>query len=483
MVPEVMDTSVNASSPDTRLRVAVYTVLVGDKEALNNPLHFIGSTATSDLNLDYFCFTDNPDLKSPVWQMRPFDPCLLPHEKASRLPKTQPDRFLGDYDYSLYIDNTVVFKRLPDTRDLPSDAFRAFRHPWRSNPIFEGDVVVREGLDSPDLVAEQFAFYAERRPQAPMLRLTAGTVLLRKHHDPRVRRFGQIWWEQILLFSKRDQLSLDICANEAECPIDYFPGDKRDNDLIAWPVLVSQPHRVLANFDADLYAWQHRRDPLAKKSPRSHFLRAGDNAARYQRSVALFHYACLRTGSSLSSVVAPRRAVAAPIQTMLNRDSSAERPIVVLGIVSTEPFSVDAEELTAASSAFYYYFRFVKAPPVMTSLVPAADLSAAEPFDDPAHRGRFGRIIVLGVPVSCHANACAKFLPMLSADGQLLIQFGSGLSLDQLERLHANVDRRGSLEVYHGGDLRSGAPIPSSVVLLWLGGPANRGPEVETKES
>ena len=49
-------------------------------------------------------------------------------------PKLIPARFFADYDYSLYIDNTVVFKRLPTRADVDGARFRAFRHPWRSSP-------------------------------------------------------------------------------------------------------------------------------------------------------------------------------------------------------------------------------------------------------------------------------------------------------------------------------------------------------------
>ncbi len=446
-------------------RVAIYTVLVGTKEPINNPLQYLGTTTGTDLQFDFLCFTDNPKLESPVWQMRPFDPGLVPHEKASRLPKARPDEFLPDHRYSLYIDNTVVFKRLPSSQDLRGGALRAFRHPWRTNPIDEGDVVVREGLDLADVVADQLRFYAKTRPATRLSRLTAGTVLLREHHDPRVRRFGRLWWEQILLFSKRDQLSLDLCAEEAGCPIDHFAGDKLNNDLFVWPVLPGPGRRVLASFDADLYAWLHRSDAAAREAPRTHFLAHEGDAAVYKKRVPLFHYACLRTGSSLSDTAAPRRAIAAAIQIMLDRAGDSSRPILIVGIRSSEPYSVDESELVGASGAFQQYYRFGRCPPVFTCALALDQALDPAAFDAPSSDKAFGQILVLGMPASCHAHAGAKFGPLLAADGQLLFQFGTSLSLDQLQTLHGR-GGGGALEVFHGGHVSSRTVIPTSVVLM-----------------
>lgn len=460
--------SVLPTTADPAARVAVYTVLVGTKEPINNPLQYLGSGAGTDLQFDFLCFTDNPKLESPVWQMRPFDPGLVPHEKASRLPKARPDEFLPDHRYSLYIDNTVVFKRLPASHDLRGGALRAFKHPWRNNPIDEGDVVVREGLDLAEVVADQLRFYAKARPETQLRRLTAGTVLLREHHDPLVRRFGRLWWEQILLFSKRDQLSLDLCADEARCPIDHFAGDKLNNDLFAWPVLPGPGRRVLASFDADLYAWHHRSDAAAREAPRNHFLAHGGDAAVYKKRIPLFHYACLRTGSSLSDTAAPRRAIAAPIQIMLDRAGDSSRPILIVGFRSAEPYSVDESELAGASRAYYQYYRFGTSPPVFTCLLAVDQALDPAAFDAPAPDKAFGQILVLGLPASCHAHAGAKFRPLLGADGQVLFQFGTSLTLDQLQTMQRH-NAGCALEVFHGGHVSSPTAIPSSVVLLRLG--------------
>jgi hypothetical protein len=452
----------------SKKRLAIYTVLIGDKESLNDPLQCVVPEAATDLQLDFFCFTDDKNARSKVWSFRPFDCGLVPHEKASRLPKTLPHRFFPDYEHSLYIDNTVVFKRLPTAGDLAGAPFKAFRHPWRQNPVDEADIVVRYGLDEPDVVAAQMRFYAGLRALDKLTTLTAGTVLLRRHQDPTVQAFGEIWWEQILLFSKRDQLSLDLCAAEAKCPIEYFPGDKRNNDLFHWPVVPGSGRRILASFDADLYAWNHRDDPQARGNPRMHFLQHEAEGICYDRHVSLFRYACGKVGSSLGDVVAPRRCLVGPIQTMLDRAGASVGSLLVVGVVSKEPYSVDPEELIGASAAFKQYYRFGPEPKLFTTHIQLSKILELAPFIDADQQNSFGLIVVLGLSADCHANSLAKFLPLVQRGGQILLQFGSSLTKEQLQQMHSRAGYRGKVDVFHGGHITSKTAIPSSVVLLDL---------------
>lgn len=448
-----------------KLKLAVYTVLVGEKETLNNPLQLIGAGTSSDLDIDFFCFTDNDKLTSPSWQFRQFDHPLLPAEKASRLPKAQPDRFFPDHQYSLYIDNTVVFKRLPCRADIEGALFRGFRHPWRNNPLDEADIVVKSGLDGADVVAAQVNFYARSRPLEAVGTLTAGTVLLRRHHDPAVRRFGELWWEQILLFSKRDQLCLDLCAREAGCPVAYFAGDKTSNDLFLWPVL-PDGRRVLGSFDADRYAWTHRNDPVALRQPRRHFLAHGGDGDKFTKRVPWFSYVCDRTGSGLGDRVPPRRGVADVVGELLAKLGDNPGGILVAGVRSAEALAVEPEELVAAQAAILQYFRYGPRPDVVTALVDDQDVLDPVPFRGAAGKTAFRLVLVLGLPTRCHGNALAKFLPLLATGGQLLVEFGGSLAIQDVVHMHEAIGNSGALAIFHGRHITMEVAIPSSVFVL-----------------
>jgi len=450
---------------ERKQRLVVYTVLVGDKEDLNNPLHYLASDAQTDLAIDFVCLTDNETLISPTWQINRFSRPLIPPEKMSRLPKAKPHAFFPDHDYSLYIDNTVVFKRLPCAKDLHKATFRGFRHPWRSNPLDEADVVAKSGLDAADVVAAQVGFYAHQAPLDSVGTLTAGTVLLRKHHHPAVIQFGELWWEQILLFSKRDQISLDLCAQMAGCPVEYFEGDKVTNDLFVWPVLPNG-RRVLGSFDADRYAWENRSDPDAVRQPRAHFLTHGGDSTRFKRHVPLFQYACERAGSGLGDSVPPRRGIADVVGLLLSEFGTGPLRVLIVGVNSDEFFSVAPEELPAAQAAISQFFRFAKSPDIIVTLIAENDVCEAAPFRAANGRSSFHFVLVFGLTKQCHENALAKFLPLLSGNGRLMAQFGASLDIQSICRMKETVPEHMSLEVFHGRHILTDHPIPSSVFLL-----------------
>lgn len=49
-----------------RTRLVIYTVLIGAKESLRNPLGILPAGATTDLDLDFVCLSDNASLTSAV---------------------------------------------------------------------------------------------------------------------------------------------------------------------------------------------------------------------------------------------------------------------------------------------------------------------------------------------------------------------------------------------------------------------------------
>lgn len=452
-----------ASRPE---RLVVYTVLIGDKEELNDPLRLIGHGTATDLSIDFVCLTDDGSRTSPTWRMEAFGDPLIPTEKLSRLPKARPDLFFPRHARSLYVDNTVVFKRLPRRDDFGDTSFRGFRHPWRSHPLDEADIVARTGLDDPAVVAAQMRFYASRGLLDRVTSLTAGTVLLRSHMEAAVKEFGRLWWEQVLLFSKRDQLSLDMCAAAAGCPVDHFPGDKRDNDLFFWPALPSG-RRVQGSFDAELYAWLHRDDPGAVASPRAHYLASGESSdERYQRRVGWFDYLCRRLGCSLGSTAAPRRGVAAVLDPQLRALDGRAGRILVVGVDDGGSAGASASELTGARAALERYFRFSQTPDIVTVAPPGPELGDPAPYFGADGKTRFDIVLVIGLSTVRHPYALSKFLPLLAPAGKLVVGFSESLTAAEVAVMRRNAGVDAELAVYSGSFIDAAGPIPNAIFVL-----------------
>jgi hypothetical protein len=415
----------SAVAPRTRL--VVYTALVGPKEQLNNPLDGLPAGATSDLDLDFVCVTDNRALRSDVWRFVYLPTGHLPPEKLSRRPKALPHDYFADAEYSLYIDNTVTLRRLPQASDLVTEGpylFRAFRHATRSTLQQEADAVAMLGYDDISTICAQLDFYASRVALDDITPLTTATVLLRSHHHETVRRFGTLWWESLLAFSKRDQLSIDFALQQAGAQIDYLPGATHDSELVHWHGSLDA-RRVRASFDARRYAWLHRHDPAAVRDPKAHFLTNSHGSdAPYQRRLPLLEYICHQQGSSLGAQVSPRRGMAEALDALLapHRQGPCRYLLVrVLGDSGPQAFSGD--ELAAAVRAIGMLMgRAGKG----TLLELSADDLAASDKVYTAQQQPYDLAIVIGLPGEQVAAATQKLMRLLApAHGALVAALAS----------------------------------------------------------
>ena len=137
------------------MKFVVYTVLTGDKENLRNPF------PENFKNYERVCFTDNPNIKSKDWDVVLIDNYYLGSERESRRVKLRPHEFLENFDYSLYIDNTVSLKidPLEILHKYATSSFVCFSHPFRDCIYEEGEEVIAVGYDDEIRVREQLDFY------------------------------------------------------------------------------------------------------------------------------------------------------------------------------------------------------------------------------------------------------------------------------------------------------------------------------------
>ena len=83
--------------------MAIYTCITGDYDNVEEPL-------IMEEGCDYFLFTNNPNIKSDSWKIKP-----IPEEiqkiknnaKINRYIKMHPKELFEEYDYSIYIDGNI----------------------------------------------------------------------------------------------------------------------------------------------------------------------------------------------------------------------------------------------------------------------------------------------------------------------------------------------------------------------------------------
>lgn len=161
-------------------------------------------------------FTDRQDLRLPGVEVihDPLDG--LDPARASRRAKLRPHQYFPDAEWSLWIDNKSRLKRAPEevlaACQTQSDAeFFAFRHFRRDCVYDELQTAWENGLDAwPVLKERRRTYLAEGMPFHAGL--IEGHFLLRRHNAPDLVRFGERWFEHVLRFSRRDQISFPYLA-------------------------------------------------------------------------------------------------------------------------------------------------------------------------------------------------------------------------------------------------------------------------------
>ena len=136
---------------------------------------------------------------------------------------------------SFYIDANVKLRGDPARLRAECAAeplsFFCFRHPERDCLYAEAELVIRQDYDDERRVREQIDHY--RMAGFPgHSGLIAGGALLRRHHEAEVIGLGEEWYEHVLRFSKRDQLSFNFVAWRRAFRHGFLPGGLRDNPFI-----------------------------------------------------------------------------------------------------------------------------------------------------------------------------------------------------------------------------------------------------------
>lgn len=255
-------------------KLVVYTVLTGSESKLRDP--FVNSWS----GFDRICITDDPQLRHESWEIRPVRDLGIDAHRLSRHPKILAHEYFPDYEWSLYLDNTVSLKQNPldilAVYEQQGCSFWSFKHPLRDCIYDEAEEVIRLDLDNEAVVRSQMDFYSQRG-YPKHYGLNTNPFMLRKHNDQAVVDFSKIWFSHILRYSRRDQLSFNFVA--ALCGLDHRPfnGSVSENSYMHWPGYKRQ-FRLPRNFDPAFYSWVNYDAKLSGLSAVDHYLKAG----RYQ---------------------------------------------------------------------------------------------------------------------------------------------------------------------------------------------------------
>lgn len=218
----------------------VYTSLIGNNEGLNSQPFLRKS------NLRHICFTDDKHLFSEDWEIIYVENILpLDFYRSQRNFKIRPHLILDNYKYSLYIDNTVVFKKTPEefinmiinSKNLnPLQPFVCLPYHSQFNLIEEFNACSENSLDDQLKIFEQLSDYIKISSENLKRRAYWCGILLRNHNNKIVKSFSEIWFTHICRYSRRDQLSVIHAALQAGLDLRGFELENDNSDFHKWPI-------------------------------------------------------------------------------------------------------------------------------------------------------------------------------------------------------------------------------------------------------
>ncbi|MFT4287534.1 glycosyltransferase domain-containing protein [Nocardioides sp.] len=224
-------------------RRVVYTALIGSYEKLWE------QPTASDSEIEFVCFTDNPELRSDTWRIEPAVP-LLPEDpiRSARHLKIVGHPLLADVEETLWLDARVVLKVDPAAildEWLAGSDLTLPCHSFRPSVVAEFAEVIRMGLDDPARIHEQLNHYALEGTDR-LQRLVPWTAIIARRHTAAVERAMAEWMRHVWRYSRRDQLSFVEAMARAELPTRLVDLPNLESDLHRWPAGVGRDERVPA---------------------------------------------------------------------------------------------------------------------------------------------------------------------------------------------------------------------------------------------
>ena len=218
--------------PDPATRRVVFRALLGGYETLRE------EPVAHESAVDFVCFTDDPDLTSKTWRLVVVEP-RLPADliRSARHLKIMGHPVLETYDETLWLDNTVELLAPPEAilDDWLADADIALPlHSFRSSVLDEAEAVLDAGRDDYVRVYEQLSVYLRTAPAAVEAN-PHWTGMLARRHGTAVREAMHGWWENVLRFSHRDQLSFTVTVPRPGLRLRSVPFDNHASPLHRWP--------------------------------------------------------------------------------------------------------------------------------------------------------------------------------------------------------------------------------------------------------
>ncbi len=226
--------------------VAIYRCVFADYDILLDELVVLP-------NVDYYLFTDDPDLDVYPYRTIVIKDFLDNPSIANRSFKLNIPEELKCYDVTIYMDGNIgVLANIESLIDdfLFSNAdIGLFTHPNHNSLEDEIELCMTNQKSSETALRSEVKFYSDLN--TPKLeKFSDNSILFRKKHTEKFSAAMNEWLELVKEFSGRDQLSLPFIRykyNLKEHFFDFSPRTRRNKYFIVFPHNIKQ--HAASNFE------------------------------------------------------------------------------------------------------------------------------------------------------------------------------------------------------------------------------------------
>ena len=215
------------------MKAVVYTAIFNDYDWLKEPV-------IVPENIDFICYTDSKTLKSKHWRIVRVDlkdktPSLMNREIKLLYPYSE----LKEYDYSLYVDGSVMIKgdvgQFINKYTENHPILMNFKHPNKDCLFTEIDYCKIRGRGNAEKLSEQYRIYKdEGMPEH--FGLSDNKILLRDNHSELGEEMMREWYHHVITYSGRDQVCLPFILYKHHRFYNFFEESIEKNDCFeTWP--------------------------------------------------------------------------------------------------------------------------------------------------------------------------------------------------------------------------------------------------------
>jgi Protein of unknown function (DUF616) len=194
--------------------IVIYTAITGNYDQLRN--------GDRQDELPFVAYLENSELKTTdhildLAQVLPPEYQDLDANRRAKWFKLHPHKLFPDFTYSIWIDGNVkvvgnINQLISENMINTGNLWAVFPHKLRNCIFEEVAACVRLKKDDPQLMFSQITHYFSNKGYPRYNGLAENTIIVRKHNHENVIKLNEMWWQEILTWSKRDQLSFNYCC-------------------------------------------------------------------------------------------------------------------------------------------------------------------------------------------------------------------------------------------------------------------------------